>query len=68
VDIFCCKPPENLHFFKKKIIFSEQEDHPRWVQHFRLACHPATTVGLHRHLACDRGFFNLVSFDPFLSK
>ena len=43
------------------LFLSEQEDHPRWVQHFRLACHPATTVGIHRHLACDKGFFNLVN-------
>ena len=39
---------------------SAEESRPRWVEHFRSACHPATTIGLHRHLACDRGFFSLL--------
>ena len=39
---------------------SPEESRPRWVEHFRSACHPATTIGLHRHLACDRGFFSLL--------
>ncbi len=33
---------------------------PGWLAAFREACHPATTIGLRRHLAADRGFFALV--------
>ena len=39
---------------------SSEESRPRWVEHFRSACHPATTIGMHRHLACDKGFFSLL--------
>ena len=39
---------------------SFEESRPRWVEHFRFACHPATTIGLHRHIASDRGFFALM--------
>lgn len=37
-----------------------EEEFPRWVETFKHACHPATTVGLVRHLASDPGFFKLV--------
>ena len=36
-----------------------EEEHPRWVENFKHACHPATEVGLMRHLATDQGFFKL---------
>ena len=48
------------------MIRSAEESRPRWVEHFRTACHPATTIGLHRHLACDRGFFSLLC-EKFIS-
>ena len=35
--------------------------HPNWINHFRTACHPATEVGLYRHLASDRGFFDILA-------
>ncbi len=37
-----------------------EEEFPRWMENFKSACHPATTVGLTRHLASDQGFFKLV--------
>ena len=36
-----------------------EEEFPRWVENFKHACHPATTIGLVRHLASDSGFFKL---------
>ena len=48
------------------IVRSPEESRPRWVEHFRSACHPATTIGLHRHIACDRGFFSLMC-EKFIS-
>ena len=36
-----------------------EEDFPRWVENFKAACHPATKVGIARHLASDPGFFKL---------
>jgi hypothetical protein len=37
-----------------------EEEFPRWVEHFKHACHPATTIGLNRHVASDPGFFKLI--------
>jgi hypothetical protein len=34
--------------------------YPAWVESFRLSCHPCTVVGLHKHVARDRGFFKLL--------
>ena len=34
-----------------------EEEYPKWVENFKQACHPATTIGLTRHLASDPGFF-----------
>ncbi len=39
---------------------SAEEEYPRWVEHFRHACHPATSTGLQRHLASDPGFFKMM--------
>ncbi len=39
---------------------SAEEDYPRWVEHFKHACHPATLTGFQRHLASDAGFFKLM--------
>ena len=36
-----------------------EEEFPRWVENFKHACHPATSVGLVRHVASDSGFFKL---------
>ena len=36
-----------------------EEEFPRWVENFKAACHPATKVGIVRHLASDQGFFKL---------
>ena len=36
-----------------------EEEFPRWVENFKHACHPATSVGLVRHVASDLGFFKL---------
>ena len=36
-----------------------EEEFPRWVENFKTACHPATKVGIARHLASDPGFFKL---------
>ena len=36
-----------------------EEDFPRWVENFKTVCHPATKIGLTRHLASDQGFFKL---------
>ena len=32
-----------------------------WLKSFKLACHPATSIGLYRHLASDRGFFDMIA-------
>ena len=34
-----------------------EEEYPKWAENFRQACHPATLVGLTRHLASNPGFF-----------
>ena len=36
-----------------------EEEFPRWMENFKTACHPATKVGIARHLASDAGFFKL---------
>ena len=36
-----------------------EEEFPRWMENFKTACHPATKVGIARHLASDPGFFKL---------
>ena len=38
---------------------TQNEDYPKWVENFKMACHPATKVGMTRHLASDDGFFKL---------
>ena len=38
-----------------------EEEFPRWMENFKIACHPATKVGIARHLASDPGFFKLFS-------
>ena len=38
-----------------------EEEFPRWMENFKTACHPATKVGIARHLASDPGFFKLFS-------
>ena len=68
---FACLQHHEFTFFHRVVDslplkLSPEESRPRWVEHFKLACHPATTVGLHRHLASDRGFFGLVC-DTFIS-
>ena len=32
-----------------------------WLKSFKQACHPATAIGLYRHLASDRGFFDMIA-------
>lgn len=32
-----------------------------WLKTFKQACHPATPIGLYRHLASDRGFFDMIA-------
>ena len=38
---------------------SAEEEFPKWSENFKTSCHPATKVGLARHLASDQGFFKL---------
>ncbi len=41
-------------------VAGERSRGPDWLGPFKQACHPATSLGLRRHLAADRGFFRLV--------
>ena len=40
-------------------IKAKSDSYPQWLEGFKRACHPATKIGILKHIACDKGFFKL---------
>lgn len=63
--LFCSTLPYYEYAIFNRIVgclpaSDSNKDYPRWIERFKHACHPATSVGLYKHVASDSGFFQLL--------